>query len=238
MHIKVINADKPDDLFEVDWIGEGGDTGDKGVYKGFTGGLKYFYMKLLQVATGDDPEVFTRTDAIAEGRAGVQTLSDECGSTGSTQVRRVSDRQQPERGGRQAETTRAQVRNLANLANGLGLPLMGVAEEADRVLETKLVDTLNAIDDTEAQKVAVTEFFLGRPGTDTGKVLHALSEIAGRKSQIASEQAAGSDYSGPPESEEEMLARAREPQSEDDTPEAKAADASGATTADLDGSGS
>jgi len=31
--------------------------GDKGVYKAMTGANKYFFFKLFQIATGDDPEV-------------------------------------------------------------------------------------------------------------------------------------------------------------------------------------
>lgn len=40
----------------LQWIGEGQDTGDKAVYKAYTGAEKYFLMKLFLVATGDDPE--------------------------------------------------------------------------------------------------------------------------------------------------------------------------------------
>ncbi len=42
--------------FTVNWIGAGQDTGDKGVYKAFTGGLKYALLKCFLVSTGDDPE--------------------------------------------------------------------------------------------------------------------------------------------------------------------------------------
>ena len=42
---------------EVPWAGQGADKGDKGMYKAFTGGIKYFLMKLFMLPTGDDPEV-------------------------------------------------------------------------------------------------------------------------------------------------------------------------------------
>lgn len=44
------------DLFESTVLGSGEDKGDKGAYKGATGGSKYFLMKFFGVPTGDDPE--------------------------------------------------------------------------------------------------------------------------------------------------------------------------------------
>ncbi len=40
-------------------VGEGADSGDKGVYKAITGAVKFALMKLFLIPTGDDPE---RTD--------------------------------------------------------------------------------------------------------------------------------------------------------------------------------
>lgn len=37
-------------------IGEGADTGDKGVYKAITGAFKYLYVKTFNIPTEDDPE--------------------------------------------------------------------------------------------------------------------------------------------------------------------------------------
>lgn len=56
-------------------VGQGMDTGDKGVYKAMTGGRKYAYLQIMQAVTGDDPEV-TRDDEKerpATGRAASQT---------------------------------------------------------------------------------------------------------------------------------------------------------------------
>lgn len=36
--------------------GQGSDSGDKGVYKGITGAVKYIFMKTFLIPTGDDPE--------------------------------------------------------------------------------------------------------------------------------------------------------------------------------------
>lgn len=40
----------------VKWAGQGQDKGDKGLYKAFTGAVKYFLMKTFLIPTGDDPE--------------------------------------------------------------------------------------------------------------------------------------------------------------------------------------
>src|SRR5690606_4778724 len=48
VEITIINADNPEERETVEWIGEGSDTGDKGVYKSYTGALKYFYLKWFQ----------------------------------------------------------------------------------------------------------------------------------------------------------------------------------------------
>lgn len=38
------------------WFGQGQDKQDKGIYKAYTGSLKYFLLKTFQIPTGDDPE--------------------------------------------------------------------------------------------------------------------------------------------------------------------------------------
>jgi hypothetical protein len=46
-----------DESIEVPWAGVGADTGgDKGIYKAFTGGLKYALLSLFLLPTTDDPE--------------------------------------------------------------------------------------------------------------------------------------------------------------------------------------
>jgi hypothetical protein len=40
----------------TEWIGQGYDPGDKGIYKALTGMVKYFLLKTFLIATGDDPE--------------------------------------------------------------------------------------------------------------------------------------------------------------------------------------
>lgn len=72
--------------------GYGDDTGDKGLYKAYTGMEKYFLFKTFLVSTGDDPEGDARTDRRAEAR--------EAGSGPNVNVQQ-QQRQQPARGRQQ-----------------------------------------------------------------------------------------------------------------------------------------
>jgi len=38
------------------WVSEGSDSQDKGIYKAYTGGMKYFLMNLLMIPSTEDPE--------------------------------------------------------------------------------------------------------------------------------------------------------------------------------------
>jgi hypothetical protein len=67
------------------WVGEGYDKGDKGLYKAYTGALKYWLMDTFLIPTGDDPENDPETDKRAESHRKTAPRS----------------RQQPESRGRQ-----------------------------------------------------------------------------------------------------------------------------------------
>lgn len=45
------------EFINVQTIGQGADTGDKGVYKAMTGAKKYALLQAFLLATGDDPEI-------------------------------------------------------------------------------------------------------------------------------------------------------------------------------------
>ncbi len=53
----------------AEWAGAGDDSADKGIYKAYTGAVKYFLMKAFLIPTGDDPEGDTRTDERGAARA-------------------------------------------------------------------------------------------------------------------------------------------------------------------------
>lgn len=56
----VINADKPEEKFTVQWTGEATDYGDKATNKAATSALKYYLMRQFNVSEkGDDPDAET-----------------------------------------------------------------------------------------------------------------------------------------------------------------------------------
>ena len=54
--ITFINIDKPEETYTMNWTGEGADTGDKGIYKALTGGVRHALATKFLIPTGDDPE--------------------------------------------------------------------------------------------------------------------------------------------------------------------------------------
>lgn len=57
MLFEVINTDNPEDRFQVKWLGEATDYGDKGINKAITSAVKYFIMRLYNISEkgeGDD----------------------------------------------------------------------------------------------------------------------------------------------------------------------------------------
>jgi len=56
LNIQFINADKPDDRIEIQYIGYGIDPQDKGPGKAVSYAYKYALLKLFALETGDDPE--------------------------------------------------------------------------------------------------------------------------------------------------------------------------------------
>ncbi len=207
MHVRVINADKPEDLFEVDWIGEGADTVDKGVYKAFTGGLKYFYMKLLQVATGDDPETFTQTD-----RLGQMAAENAVSGQPRPEQRQVniqpSSRPQPAKGGRQAGATEVQLRQINAMRRALHLNVEGTAAFFDNVLGTSIHDTIEGIENDDEKATTLGEWIKRQAGPDVGRIIYEMGEEAKRRKEVSdaeAREAPVAEASGAPENEEVPL---------------------------------
>ena len=57
---EIVNADKPDDKFDVTWTGEAADYGDKGTNKAATSALKYYLMRQFNISEkGEDNDEHT-----------------------------------------------------------------------------------------------------------------------------------------------------------------------------------
>lgn len=55
------------ETLRAEWAGAGDDPADKGLYKAYTGAVKYFLMKSFLIPTGDDPEADDGTDRRSAG---------------------------------------------------------------------------------------------------------------------------------------------------------------------------
>jgi hypothetical protein len=56
-----VNADKPEESVECPWVGQGLDSGEKGVGKAMTYAEKYFMLKFFNIPTDkDDPDSFQK----------------------------------------------------------------------------------------------------------------------------------------------------------------------------------
>ncbi len=56
-----VNSENPDETIECGWIGQGLDSGEKGVGKALTYAEKYFILKFFNIATDkDDPDSFQK----------------------------------------------------------------------------------------------------------------------------------------------------------------------------------
>jgi len=54
---EIVNADRPEDSFKVEWVGEAADYGDKATNKAATAALKYYLMRQFNISEkGDDPD--------------------------------------------------------------------------------------------------------------------------------------------------------------------------------------
>lgn len=138
------------------FIGYGGDTGDKGVYKAMTGAEKYFLFKSFLVGTGDDPEGDERTDRAGAG-------------SGPVRVNRQRPNGAP-RGGRQAGASGPQINAVIRLVRETGL-----TPEAFR----RLVAKETGIAVAEDTKLGGADGWIAQQtGGVVGKIIGALTELA------------------------------------------------------------
>jgi len=70
----------------TNWHGVGMDKGDKGIYKAYTGALKYWAMTTFLIATGDDPEADISTDRLAGNSRNSAVTENQAKGDTNTQV--------------------------------------------------------------------------------------------------------------------------------------------------------
>jgi hypothetical protein len=112
--------------FEVN--AQGSDPRDKGANKASTSGMKFAYMRLFNISSGEDAENDETGDARAAGVNGEKPNVTVAPST-------VEGAQ---RGGHQEKASGAQIRAISNLSNQLSLGAEGLVKVIEKVLGDKI----------------------------------------------------------------------------------------------------
>lgn len=82
LHYRFIDTDTREELV-LPWTGAGADVGgDKGLYKAYTGGLKYALLGAFLIPTGDDPE----GDSMTSGGGGYDSKAADADRPAATRI--------------------------------------------------------------------------------------------------------------------------------------------------------
>jgi ERF superfamily len=153
------------DSFTFEVNAQGSDPRDKGANKASTSAMKFAYMRLLNISSGED----------AEG----DEKGDEREALGSTEPPRVvvsgsnNGGGNVERGGHQEFASGAQIRAISNKSNQLELGAVGLAALIKKVLGTEVQLPQ---EEGPAQGKALADFLKLQKSEDAGKIVYALDE--------------------------------------------------------------
>lgn len=151
--------------FEFDALGQGADPRDKGSNKASTSAMKFAYLRLFNISSGEDEaEADSHGDQQnAEGKPDVAvTVTGSSVASGDVQ-----------RGGRQTKASGTQIKAISNLSNQLGLGAVGLVGVIKRVLSEDI--TLDE-DDTKNGPI-LAAYLKDKSGEDVGKLIYTLGEM-------------------------------------------------------------
>jgi len=147
--------------FEVN--GQGSDPRDKGSNKASTSAMKFAYMRLFNISSGEDAE----GDEAGDQRAAVGT-----GQVESVKLTE-STAEGAGRGGKQEKASGTQIKAVSNLSNQLDLGAAGLVRVIERILGDK-IELPEA--ETEHSKV-LAGYLKERSGEQIGQLIYALNEM-------------------------------------------------------------
>lgn len=161
--------------FEVN--AQGSDPRDKGSNKASTSAMKFAYMRLFNISSGEDAEGDEQGDARAALGAGAPQVN----------VTRSNVEGEVARGGHQEFASGAQIRAISTKSNQLNLGAIGLVV----VIKNVLGATIELPDDEKAQSKVLADFLKGSKSEDAGKVIYALDEAI--KASAGANDAASDD---------------------------------------------
>lgn len=160
--------------FEVN--AQGSDPRDKGANKASTSAMKFAYMRLFNISSGEDAEGDDAGDARAAGAP-----NDRPNVTVTT-----SSAEGAQRGGHQEKASGAQIRVISQLSNQLGLGGPGLTA----VIQNVLGDAIELPQAEGEHSKAIAGYLKEQSGERAGQLVAALQQMA--------TAASGSDDDGEP----------------------------------------
>ena len=154
---------KTGETFSFDQLGQGSDPRDKGSNKASTSAMKFAYLRLFNIASGEDSEADVQGDQrIAMGGPQKIPVTITPSSVEGAQ-----------RGGKQATASGAQIRTVSNMSNQLGLGAQGLVG----VIEKVLGDKIELPEEETKQSPVLASYLKEQKGEDIGKLIYALQEM-------------------------------------------------------------
>lgn len=151
------------ETFSFDAIGQGADPRDKGANKASTSAMKFAYLRLFNISSGDDAEADSTGDQ-RQAEGGVQPVTVTPGKVAPEEV---------QRGGKQDKATGTQIKAVSNLSNQLQLGAIGLVGVIKRVLG----DDVDLGDDESKHGQILADYLKSKGGEDVGKVIYQLNEM-------------------------------------------------------------
>ena len=159
--------------FEVN--GQGSDPRDKGSNKASTSAMKFAYLRLFNIASGEDAEADVRgeqDEARGSAPAGVTVTPGN-----------VADAQ---RGGKQENATGAQIKAVSNLSNQLNLGGPGLVT----VIKSVLGADVELPEDEKEHGKVLAAYLKGLKGEEIGQLIYTLDQTV--KASVAEDGDLGS----------------------------------------------
>ena len=150
--------------FQFDVLGQGSDPRDKGANKASTSAMKFAYIRLFDIASGEDE---AEADEHGDQRAAVGSPPPVTVTAGTIPDSEV------QRGGKQAKATGAQIKTISNLSNQLSLGAVGLVGVIKRVLSVEI----DLGDDEAKHGPILANFLKEQSGEDVGKLIYTLQEM-------------------------------------------------------------
>lgn len=148
--------------FELDALGQGSDPRDKGSNKASTSAMKFAYLRLFNISSGEEAEADVAGDKKDAQAPVAVTVTPGTIPDGEVQ-----------RGGKQTTASGAQIKAISNLSNELGLGAVGLVGVIKKVLD----DVVELPDDETQHGPILAKFLKAKSGEDAGKLIFTLDEM-------------------------------------------------------------